>query len=73
MERILEQAPRFFSGPNLMLLLEAAGLTLATIPVIRFLLVRERTPGGEETTVDQTAGMNGRHWTQKAPSLWMPI
>ena len=29
MERILEQIPRFFSGPNLTLLLEAAGLTLA--------------------------------------------
>jgi polar amino acid transport system permease protein len=29
MERILEQIPRFFSGPNMTLLLEAAGLTLA--------------------------------------------
>lgn len=29
MERILEQAPRFFSGPNLTLLLESAFLTLA--------------------------------------------
>jgi polar amino acid transport system permease protein len=29
MERMLEQIPRFFSGPNMLLLLEAAGLTLA--------------------------------------------
>ena len=29
MERILEQIPRFFSGPNMTLLLESAGLTLA--------------------------------------------
>jgi polar amino acid transport system permease protein len=29
MERMIEQIPRFFSGPNMLLLLEAAGLTLA--------------------------------------------
>ena len=53
MERILEQAPRFFSGPNLMLLLEAAGLTLAMTLVgcligfgLAFVLVFLRqTPG----------------------------
>jgi polar amino acid transport system permease protein len=53
MERILEQIPRFFSGPNLTLLLEAAGLTLAMTLVgcligfgLAFVLVYLRqTPG----------------------------
>jgi polar amino acid transport system permease protein len=53
MERILEQIPRFFSGPNLTLLLEAAGLTLTMTLVgcligfgLAFVLVYLRqTPG----------------------------
>lgn len=53
MERILEEAPRFFTGANLALLLEAAGLTLAMTLVgcligfaLAFLLVYLRqTPG----------------------------
>ena len=53
MERVFEQVPRFFSGPNLALLLEAAGLTLAMTLVgcligfgLAFVLVYLRqTPG----------------------------
>ncbi len=53
MDRILEQIPRFFSGPNLILLLESAALTLAMTLVgcligfgLAFVLVYLRqTPG----------------------------
>jgi len=53
MERIIEQLPRFFSGPNMLLLLEAAGLTLGMTIVgcligfaLAFVLVFLRqTPG----------------------------
>ena len=41
----------------------AAGVALAMIPVIRRLLLVERTPA-EASETEGTRGMNGRHWTR---------
>ena len=53
MDRIIEQLPRFFSGPNMLLLLEAAGLTLGMTVIgcvigfgLAFVLVVMYAPGG---------------------------
>jgi MFS family permease len=54
----------------------AAGLTVVTIPAIRWLLTLERTPQSVAGDA-QVAGMLGRHWTRldalRHPLIWLMV
>ena len=54
----------------------AALMALVAVPLVLFLLNKERSPRGTLES-DQSAGMQGRHWTRaealKSPIAWMLI
>ncbi|QBY01691.1 MFS transporter [Rhodophyticola sp. CCM32] len=42
----------------------AGGIVLVLLPALILLLAEDRTPSGMTVTTDETAGLEGRHWTR---------